>query len=82
MKMGRRQRKMLTDMAIYGEGGWPSHWKLRFDDREVLVALEGKGLVSGDRLTEDGTETAMALMSEAQRELSVKLLVKRRAGVL
>lgn len=82
MKMGRRQRKMLTDMAIFGEGAWPEHWRLRFDDKEVLDALERKGLVAGRRLTEQGTATAMIFMSEAQRELSVKLAVKRRAGVL
>lgn len=82
MKIGRRQRKMLTDMAIFGGGGWPERWRLRFDDREVLDALERKGLVAGRRLTEHGTATAMVFMSEAQRELCVKMAAKRRAGVL
>lgn len=82
MKIGRRQRKMLTDMAIFGEGAWPERWRLRFDDREVLDALERKGLVAGRRLTEQGASAAMVFMSQAQRELCVKLSAKRRAGVL
>ena len=34
--LGVRQRRMLTDMAVFGHGHWPEQWRFRPDDRSVL----------------------------------------------
>lgn len=86
-RLGVRQRRMLTNMAVFGDGRWPLQWKARAEDREVLSALWFRGLVSGTiprsaRLTEEGRAVALSLMSDAEHELAATLTAKRRAGVL
>lgn len=45
--LGVRQRRMLTDMALHGQGRWPSGWRLRHDHREIMASLHGRGMVTG-----------------------------------
>lgn len=57
--LGVRQRRMLTDMALHGQGRWPSGWKARHHHHEVIASLHGKGMVdspelSTARLTDSG----------------------------
>lgn len=44
--LGRRQRRMLYEMAYYGDGQWPREWRMSYDDRTVLYSLFRRGLVT------------------------------------
>lgn len=85
--LGVRQRRMLANMLAFGDGKWPKRWTLRTDDKEILGALERKGMVAGDRydaeLTELGRKLAAAMTPErhrdvAERMVSARLSAKRR----
>lgn len=60
--LGRRQRRMLVELATVGRGRWPEGWRLRYPDYETLVSLHRHGLVSsadtGAALTESGRRAA------------------------
>lgn len=59
--LGRRQRRMIADMATFGGGHWPDHWTLRADDRHVLDSLARKGLVTSSGFRAALTDTGLAL---------------------
>ena len=72
-------------MLMFGQGRWPEHWTLRGDDRDILTALERKGMVTGDRydarLTELGRELAAMMSSERHREIAERTVFRRRAAL-
>lgn len=41
--LGVRQRRMLTDMLIFGDGKWPDGWKFRNDHGEIMTSLWFRG---------------------------------------
>jgi hypothetical protein len=71
MKLGCRQRKLLASMAHYGKGGWPQRWHLYSVDREAMVALFAKGLITAPdqsaRLTDTGHQLAAHLKTPPTR---------------
>lgn len=56
--LGRRQRRMLADMARHGNGHYPQQWRMSPEDCRVMASLYRHDLVdSPDRhaaLTEKG----------------------------
>lgn len=66
--LGVRQRRMLTDMAVFGRGHWPEQWRFRPDDRSVLESLHRRGLVTSTgrfaSLTEAGEVAARNLRGD------------------
>lgn len=73
--LGVRQRKMLTSMLLYGDGGWPDRWSLRHDHYTVLDSLFKRGLVDRPdnmaRLTDQGTFVAGTLCGPIPRPVVV-----------
>lgn len=63
-KLGRRQRRMLTDMARFGQGRWPAHWKQRAEDKKTLTALHRRGLVTDPGYQAALTERGQAAAAE------------------
>ena len=60
--LGIRQRRMLADLVVYGQGHWPIEWRVRHVDRETLESLYRRGLVTATdnfaSLTPDGRKQA------------------------
>ena len=56
--LGRRQLRMLTDIATIGQGQWPRGWRMSYVDTETLARLQQRGLVTtacrATRLTPEG----------------------------
>lgn len=44
--LGKRQRRLLADMALEGAGRWPQRWELTRELRPVLESLHRRGLVT------------------------------------
>jgi len=63
--LGKRQRRMLTDMLIFGDGKWPKDWHFRHDHGEIMTTLWFRGYTteSGQyaSLTDHGRVAAAAL---------------------
>lgn len=63
--LGRRQRRMIENMAHFGAGHWPWQWKMRNDDVTVLESLHRRGLVTSTgrfaSLTNEGEKLAATL---------------------
>jgi hypothetical protein len=57
LRLGRKQRRMLADMARFGQGRYPQAWRMNTDDRRVMTSLYGYGLVT--------SEGAMSMLTEA-----------------
>lgn len=55
--LGVRQRKLLTDMLVHGDGSWPSRWSMRHDDRMIIDSLRRRGYVDAGRLHPELTES-------------------------
>jgi hypothetical protein len=66
---------MLTDMAVFGNGQWPKHWKLRADDLGVLQTLHRKGLVTSvgryAALTRSGETVAAHLRGDPPLDITL-----------
>lgn len=56
--LGHRQRRLLLDMVYYGQGAWPTGWRLRDTTAATLASLHRRQLVTSDtveaRLTSAG----------------------------
>ena len=66
--LGPRQRKLLLELAHYGQGGWPPRWKMRGTDKAVMATLAARQLVSSPgteaRLTSAGHLIVASLRGE------------------
>ena len=53
LQLGRRQRRMLYEMATFGDGGWPRGWRIYQAHQRTLDNLYRRGLVtSADKYAE------------------------------
>lgn len=59
--LGKRQRRLLADMAMEGQGRWPQRWRLTNDHRTVLTSLHRRGLVTTANIDAELTELAWGL---------------------
>lgn len=41
--IGKRQRRMLVDMLVHGDGKWPDGWKFRNDHDVAMTGLWFRG---------------------------------------
>lgn len=66
--LGVRQRRMLTDMLIFGDGKWPDGWKFRNDHGEIMTSLWFRGYTTESgryaALTHDGRVAAAVLRGD------------------
>lgn len=66
--LGHRQRRLLLDMVYYGQGSWPSGWRLRDTTAATLASLHRRQLVTSDtaeaRLTSAGHRVVASLKGD------------------